>query len=607
MSLRRLPHTSSRVNGTPYDDDEEPPVDPTEWYGVSDGDLELAPPPVKEDTDYSESQSAFDARPKITIGTDEHRVNAAAVEALAADESIYQRGGVLVRIVRDASPATKGIRRPMSPRIEALPAPVLRERLTAVAAWKSVRETNDGATESPAHPPAWCVSAVYARGEWPGIRHLEAVVDYPVLRPDGTILSATGYDPSTGLFLAAGCNFDYLPSHPSHADAVTARNRLLEVIADFPFEHDVHKAAWLAGVLTPLARFAFVGPAPLFLVDSNVRGAGKGLLLDCNARIITGERFTIATYTDDENELRKRITSLAMSGERLVLFDNLDGRFGNAVLDAALTGTSWTDRILGINRMTKAPLYMTWFATGNNVAIAADTARRVCHVRLESDRERPEQRQDFKHADLLGYVGDHRPELLAAALTILRGYYCAGRPDMELSAWGSFEGWSRLVCSAVAWVGLPDPGETRIQLQDHADTAAESMGLLLDCWEQLDRERRGMTGSEVCERIRSASDHDEVVDECRAAIESLVGKLDSRLLGNAIRKYRRRIFDGRYFDRAGTSRRAVRWAVFPASEFGRRLETTHKTHLTHPENADLGESCESGESISTDGPYRDGF
>jgi hypothetical protein len=294
-----------------------------------------------------------------------------------------------------------------------------------------------------------------------------------------------------------------------------------------------------------------------------------------------------------------------MSGERLVLFDNLDGKFGNAVLDAALTATSWTDRILGINRMAKCPLYVSWFATGNNVAIAADTARRICHVRLESDRERPEQRQDFKHADLLGYIGEHRTELLTAALTILRGYICAGHPDMNLSAWGSFEGWSRLVRAAVFWVGLPDPGETRIQLQDQADTAAESMELLSESWEQLDSERRGLTAAEVCDRVRDLVGHDEFAENCRAAIESLVGKLDSRALGNAIRKYRRRIFGGRYFDRAGKSRRAVRWAVFPASEFAARPKNTHKTHLTHPQDAGSGESGESDESFSLDGPYRD--
>jgi hypothetical protein len=87
-------------------------------------------------------------------------------------------------------------------------------------------------------------------------------------------------------------------------------------------------------LLTPLARFAFAGPAPLFLVDANVRGAGKGLLVDTIATIVTGQRATVAAYTADEDELRKRITSLVLAGDRLILLDNLEGRFGCAVLDS---------------------------------------------------------------------------------------------------------------------------------------------------------------------------------------------------------------------------------------------------------------------------------
>src|SRR5262249_28160198 len=157
--------------------------------------------------------------------------------------------------------------------------------------------------------------AVHARAGWKSIRHLEAVVDYPVLRPDGTILSQAGYDPSTALLCEPVGQSPVIPDRPTRQDALAAREVLLEVVEDFPFERDVHKAAWLAALLTPIARFAFSGPAPLFLVDANTRGAGKGLLLDCISKIITGERFTIATYTDDEDELRKRITSLVLAGD----------------------------------------------------------------------------------------------------------------------------------------------------------------------------------------------------------------------------------------------------------------------------------------------------
>jgi hypothetical protein len=536
-------------------------------------------------------------RPLIIITTEEHEVNAEAVKALTRDDAIYQRGGMLVRVVRDVSPAAKGIRRPFAPRIETLPTPLLRERLAANAIWIAVKETKEGTVEKPARPPAWCVAAVHARADWPGIRHLEAVVDYPVMRPDGTILCQPGYDPETGLLLESVSQFPSIPEQPTKADAVAALEALSEVVTDFPFEREVHRAAWLAALLTPLARFAFTGPAPLFLVDANVRAAGKGLLLDTISRIVTGERFTIATYTADEDELRKRITSLVLAGDRLVLFDNLEGKFGNAVLDAALTGTAWKDRILGVNRMAEAPLYMTWYATGNNVAVAADTARRACHVRLESPDERPEERQDFRHPNLLAWVGENRAKLLTAALTILRAYCATGRPDQGLPAWGSFEGWSALVRSAVVWVGLPDPGETRLLLQEQADLAAESMTVILACWERLDPDRRGLTAAEVINLLYKDTpvQPPEFHNDLRDALEALLGKPDSRGLGNKLRSYRRRMFQGRFIDQAGSQHRAARWAVFPAAEFRRRSKDTHQTHQTHGAR---GESGESGESVS---------
>src|SRR5262249_25262294 len=148
-----------------------------------------------------DSGTTVEDRPAITITTDEHLVNDQAVAALARDPNVYQRGGLLVRVVHDVSPAAKGIRRPFAPPIDPLPPPLLRERLAANAGWISLRETRDGVVEKAARPPAWCVAAVHARAHWPGIQHLEAVVDYPILRPNGTLLCRPGYDLDTGLLL----------------------------------------------------------------------------------------------------------------------------------------------------------------------------------------------------------------------------------------------------------------------------------------------------------------------------------------------------------------------------------------------------------------------
>jgi hypothetical protein len=512
--------------------------------------------------------AAAPPRPDIRISHHEDEVNEDAAAALAGNPEVFQRAGLLCRVVKDASPAAASIRRPFAPRIAAMPQPVLRERLAGCADWW--KKTADRKW-APAHPPGWCVSAVHARGFWLGVPHLEGIAEYPLLRPDGSLLTAPGYDPGTGLLLAPNGPPPDVPDRPSREDAVAAVAALLGVVQDFPFARPEHRAAWLAALLTPLARFAVGGPVPLFLVDSNVRGAGKGLLLDVIAAIITGERFTVATYTNDEEELRKLITTLVMDGERLVLFDDVAGALGNATLDRALTGPKWKDRILGGNTIAEAPLYISWFATGNNVALASAVSRRICHVRLESALEHPEERRDFHHPDLIAYVRGRRTELLAAALTVLRAYVVAGRPDQHLPAWGSFEGWSALVRAAVVFAGQPDPGQTRQELRARADTSAESMSMLLACWEKMDPGRRGLTAAEVIRRLYKDEPgrHDYYAD-MRAAIEGLSGKADPRLLGYLLRGHHRRIFDGRYLDRAGKDHSAMRWAVYPAEMFHRK-------------------------------------
>src|SRR5262245_44615863 len=100
---------------------------------------------------------------------------------------------------------------------------------------------------------------------------------------------------------------------------------------------------------------------------------------------------------------------------------------------------------------------------------------------------------------------------------------------MDLPAWGSFEGWSALVRSAVVWADLPDPGETRLQLQESADVTAEWMGVLLGCWEQMDPARKGLTAAETVQLYKEPPEprpawHGDLV----AALEMPLGKPDAR-------------------------------------------------------------------------------
>ena len=443
--------------------------------------------------------------------TREHVVNDAASAALAVADGVYQRGGLLVHVLALDAPTAgpAAVRQPAgSVVVRELAPPLLRDRLTRVADWVKIAETKDGETVgAPAHPPGWCVQAVHARGAWPGVRQLEAVVTHPVLLADGSLLAADGYHRPTGVLvrLPRGLRLA-VPDFPTRADAAAATAILFDAVCDFPFERPEHRGAWLAGLLTPLAWFGFDGPAPFFLIDGNVRGVGKGLLADAIGIPVLGRRFSAMSYTADRDELRKRITSVAAEGERMVLLDNLAGPVGNDQLDAALTADRWKDRLLGGNRVFDGPLNVVWYGTGNNCELRADTSRRTCHVRLESPAERPEERAGFRHPDLRRHLRRHRDRLLSAALTVLRGWVTAGRPRHDLPPWGSYESWSGLVREAVVWAGEPDPGLTRVALQTAADRNALAMTALLRAVVRVDPDRQGLTASEIVDAAKSHAD-----------------------------------------------------------------------------------------------------
>lgn len=517
--------------------------------------------------------AAAGENPTILIDVDEHRVVAQTIDAMAKDPKLFCRGNMLVRVLNEGG-STDGIQRSDgSPTISIAPAAFIRERITTVAGFTKMAKQGDQIVEAPSHPTAWLVSAIHVRGYWDGLRKLNGVSEVPILRADGSICQTPGYDPSTGVLYMPTSEFPAIPEDVTLDDADAARERLLEVVCDFRFEANEHRAAWLAALLTALGRFAFDGPSPLFLVDANVRGAGKGLALQAIGQIVLGREMPVSSYSHDPEEMRKKITAIALAGDRVINLDNLDGPFGNDALDRALTSTRWKDRILGKSEEVDLPLLPVWFATGNNVAVAADTCRRIIHIRLDVLEELPEQRSGFKHPDLIAWIRSNRPQLLVDALTILSAYCRAGRPSGGLSPFGSFEGWSGLVREAVVWLGLPDPCLTRAKLAESSDTVSDSLGQLLDAWQEFDPHNSGIavadTLTHLFPRMLPPTDLPSVA--MRSAIEAFVacppGKAPTaRQLGNKLRHIRRRVVGRRYLDVDSSQHRntGAVWRVYSA-------------------------------------------
>ncbi|MCA9265236.1 MAG: hypothetical protein KDA60_15350 [Planctomycetales bacterium] len=489
--------------------------------------------------------------PEIVISPDEEKIVDQAIQVIAKRRDLFQRAGMLCHIIQDAEPPRQVSRHGSSLRIARMPSTRIRELLASEIRWIKINETQQGEQEAVVHPPGWAVVAVDQRGSWPDVRPLAGLVQSPVLRPDGSVLQAPGYDPATGLFFHSNGDFPLIPETPTRDDVARSVQALLDVVDDFPFASESHKSAWVAACLTPAARHAYDGSTPLFAIDANVRASGKSLLADAIAVIHTGLPMPRTSATHDDDEMRKRLTSIIVAAEPLLLFDNVVGQLGCASLDAVLTGTTWSDRLLGTNETTgHVPITTVFLATGNNLVFGADTARRVLHIRLESPLENPETRSGFRHPKLLQWLRSNRGPLVAASATILRGYFAEGCPDQELEQWGSFDGWSDLVRNAVVWAGLADPGETRTQLAAESDRSAGELRMLLDGWEEADPAGDGLSVSKALQfldqPIPSTGDDFPLL---RSAVSEITTgpKPNARSIGLKIRHFSNRVCGGRRF------------------------------------------------------------
>jgi hypothetical protein len=294
-----------------------------------------------------------------------------------------------------------------------------------------------------------------------------------------------GYDHSTGVVYQPpdDTSFPPIPSKPTAEHARAAVEQLREVVCDFPFESPEHFSAWIAALLTPLAVFTFEEPPPMFLMDANIRGAGKTRLAKLISRIITGRDMAVNVYAHESEEMKKVITGVAVAGDRMVLLDNVTGPFGNSALETVTTSRTWQGRILGENKNPTFDMSTVWFASGNNVQPIGDICRRLIPVRLNyTADDRPEQRTVFRHPDVLGWTAANRPRLLTAALTILSGYLPNRSTFDGPAPVGSFEGWSKTVRNACIWAGLADPYIAQAKMAEASDRDGDTLSQLLTSW-----------------------------------------------------------------------------------------------------------------------------
>ena len=393
-------------------------------------------------------------------------------DALLAGNSppvLFRHGGVIAEIGRDDDGCA---------RISHLALPGLRGRLDRCAEW--LRQGKEGLR--PGWPPKEVVEDMLALPR--PLPVLRGVVKTPVFAANGSLLTDAGYQPDTGLYYEP--SDEALPSiteRPDTTDLQRAKEIIrLEWLSDFPFVGDASCANAVSAPLTAVARELIDGPTPLVAIDSPVAGTGKGPVAHGIGTIALGPPPAVMTETRNEEEMRKRITSSLCAGLPVVLLDNVKRPLQSGALAAALTARQWSDRILGRNQIVELPIRCVWLATGNNLQLDNEIARRTVWVRLDARVDRPWQRTSFRHPDLPAWLRRHRHELVWAFLVLVQHWIAVGRPAWDGVPLGSYEAWSSVVGGILQAAGIGGFLENREELYARTDAETEEWRLFVGAW-----------------------------------------------------------------------------------------------------------------------------
>ena len=493
--------------------------------------------------------------PEIVItGRANRDLTADALSALKAanDKSprVFVQNGRLSR-VRSGEDRAK---------IETLSEDALRGELDRCADWQ--RADRSGFT--PTAVPLSVVKDLLSLDGHLGLPQIDGVVECPVMRPDGSILTARGYDAATRLYYhpRAGLELPEIADKPTAKDVKAALDTLLEPIAEIPFSSDADRANALGYILTPLVRPMISGHIPLALVEATRSGTGKNLLAEVAARISTGGEADTTPAPNKPEELDKLLGALLIEGASTIVLDEVQALGSSAFLNSLLTMSQARVRILGQSATARVPNRAVVAALGNNVDIRGDFVRRYYPIRLDAKSATPFANRTFTIEHLEDWTLEHRGELVAAVLTLARAWHVAGRKGKPHKRLGSYEGFTSVIGGILA-----NAGESHfLENVEQAQTEADDQGLELEAFLDAIAERLGIGNSFTIKELNLKIKEDQGLrDSMPTALSAADEKALPQKLGGLLKRSKdTRVGDSlRRFEKVGTdsNSKAALWAV----------------------------------------------
>jgi hypothetical protein len=404
---------------------------------------------------------------------------------------IFQRTGKLYRISWDDQNVIS---------LEMVNESILSYSLDRLAIYIS---SNGRGKEHSVNVPKPVILDILARDQYPGIPPLKGVSTLPLLHQDGSLSEKEGYDSQTQYYVNAGQIFKNfkIPRHLSQESMRPILDPIRKMLAEFPFDTQASRANCVGMFLTSIIRPYINGLSPLALLDANKAGSGKSLLANINSILATGFPAKNHSFPENEEEMRKLITSILQSGDSIVTFDNLGTILRSDVFAQAITSLIWSDRLLGTNRNCNFPQNLTWILTGNNIRTGGDMLRRCYKIRIDAKSSTPQDRI-FKITNLQKWVKENRKKLVKAFFAMTCAWIDAGCPHGQNPVLGGFEEWSTIIGGILEYAGIEGFLGNQQEMRENMDEDSndwESFLLVLYAYS----DGKPMSISKLAEKIKT--------------------------------------------------------------------------------------------------------
>ena len=407
----------------------------------------------------------------------------------------------------------------------------------------------------PAEPPSPLMKNMLADPHCP-LPPLVGVRSAPVVGPGGALTDHWGYDEPTKLFIwPQGLDVPFIPSRPTAADVAKARHLIeVELLGDFPFDDEASKTHAIAALLHPFVRPMIAGATPLHLIDKPVPGTGAGLLTDAITFPALGRSPDLTTLGKLEDETRFALFAALRTGPAVIVLDNINEPLKSTALASMITAPDTVSgRVIRSSVVESIPVRNLWIASGNNVAMTDEMARRTLLIRMDANMEHPEEGREFRHPHLMEWATEHRSELVWAALILVQAWVAAGRPRGSKTK-GSFASWAETMSGILEIVGIGGFMENNDKLRALADIEGDAWRSFVTAWFQC----HGTAAVGAGDLQSLAEQHlDRVVDWGNP------GRSRATKWGTVLRSKRDSVIAGYKITHSGTKHGAAQWRLVP--------------------------------------------